>query len=211
MTVKKASITLFLTLAFIALSATKVIAAETIVVPTTATINKGKLIDEYPGPYSGSTDVELPFYGKISSGHPACRNWRAYEIGRVEPDSEFSPLGRTTVQESGRWRFGLLGKVSRPSAIAIRVLPRDTTYRGTSYRCEETVSKTVTNDGADYTPCKLARAAKRGYAPAIRSTRRVVRRAEARNDQTTARFYRGQLRKFRTYRRSIWRAARIRC
>lgn len=204
---------LLLVLAFIGLpGASEAIAAEPIVVSTTATINKGKLIDEYPGPPPpGSTDLDLPFFGRISSDHPACRIRRSYDLGRIEPDGEFVPIGSTTVPPSGKWTFGLAGRISRPYYIAIRVKPRDTVYHGVAYRCEEVTSDTVTEDASDFTPCKRARAAKRGYAPAIRSTKRIIRQAEARNDNATAHAYRRRLKEFKSHRRSIWRAVKTRC
>lgn len=211
---KKGSITLAViaVLAALAMTAGSVMAAEPITVPTVATIHKGLLIDEYPGPPpKGTTDLVLPFYGKIVPEDPACRVRRKYELGKIEADGEFSAIGITTVPESGKWTFGLAGEVPRQFSVAVRVPSRQVTYKGALYQCGEAISASVIENKDDFTPCDLARAAKRGYGPAIRTTKQNLRKAEARHDEDTTRAYREQLEKFRSYLPSIERAVKNRC
>lgn len=187
-------------------------AVDEVVVPTTATINKGPLIDEYPGPPPpGTADLEMPFFGKISTSHPACRIRRPYQLGRVEPDGEFTWLGATTVKESGKWRFGLVGEPPEPMSMAVRVLPKTTVYEGTTYRCEEVISSTVPFDKSDFTPCLIARAEQRGYLPGIRTLKQQIRRAKANNLDELVRVYRKRLKDFRAQHDNIKRAVQNRC
>lgn len=211
---RKARIVLLvlLTCTVMLLAAVAATAADTVTVPTTATITKGKLIDEYPGPPPrGSTDLDLPFFGVISSESPACRLPRKYEIGKIESSGEFTSIGGTTAPKTGKWTFGLYGKISEPMSVAVRVLPRRTTYQGASYLCEEVISPSVAEDKNDFTPCKVARAGKRGYTPAIRTTRRLIREAKAHNNEKDAAIYRRQLKRFQRYWPSIKRAVQRRC
>jgi hypothetical protein len=155
-------------------------AAEEIAVPTTATINKGRLVDIYPGsPPPGSTDLITPFSGKISTGNPACRIRRPYQLGKVEPDGEFNWVGATTAEASGKWSFGLAGEPPEPMSIAIRVLPKTTVRGGTTYLCEEAISSTVPFDESDFTSCLIARAELRGYLPGVRRLKREIRAVKA--------------------------------
>lgn len=154
-------------------------AAEEIAVPTTATINKGRLADIYPGPPPpGSTDLITPFSGKIATSDPACQVRRPYQLGKVEPDGEFDWVGATTAEASGKWRFGLAGEPPAPMSIAIRVLPRTVVRGATTYHCEEMISSTVPFDERDFTPCLIARAELRGYLPGVRRLKREIRQAK---------------------------------
>lgn len=209
---KKAVIVLLTILALAAVTSGQVAAESIQAVPTTATIRKGLLQDERPGPpLPGSTDLSLPFYGKIASESPACRIRRAYDLGSINPNGEFQEIGGTTVPASGKWIFGLAGEPEEPLSVAIRVPPRRTTYKGTSYLCEETISAPISMDRRDFTPCKLARAASRGYGPAIREAKRNLRRAESGHDEEGTRYYRGLLKKFRSYLPGIKDAVQKRC
>jgi hypothetical protein len=215
-------------LAVLASGSSKAVAAEPIAIPTTATIFAGKLIDRTPNPPSsarpGSTrrlldGVSIPFYGRISSSRPACLKERDYQFGwrpgsypgldASEAEFSFGP-GSNRVPESGKWHTELEETWSRPLRFAIRVLPKKIVHRGLSYLCEETVSPEIVVDKSDFTPCKLARAAKRGYAPVISLHKRLLREAEA-NDWPIARRYHKDLKRYRSYWPGIKRAVARRC
>jgi hypothetical protein len=190
-------------------------AAEEIAVPTTATINKGQLVDIYPGtPPPGSTDLIVPFSGKISTSDPACRIRRPYQLGKVEPDGEFNWVGATTAEASGKWNFGLAGEPPKPMSIAIRVLPKTTVREGTTYLCEEAISSTVPFGASDFTPCLIARAELRGYLPGVRRLKREIREIKATtNPEELARRRRleKRLKDFRAQHDGIQRTAQNRC
>lgn len=210
---RKAPFALFALVTVVAFSPGSAVsaAAESVAIPTTVTISKGKLIDEYPGPPPpGTTDLDMPFYGRISPSSPACRVRRPYELGRIE-EGEFVPMGSTTVSVSGKWVFGLAGEPPKPMAVAVRVPPKTTVSNGVSYRCEEAISSTVSFDENDFTPCLLARAEQRGYLPAVRRTKQELRRAEATNQDDLAAAMRRRLRDYRARHGSIERAVRNRC
>jgi hypothetical protein len=215
--VRKASFTLLAFLMVVAFSsgpATST-AAESIAIPTTVTINKGKLIDDYPGsrPH-GITDLSMPFYGQISVPNPACQVPRPYELGRVE-EGKFVSMGfwvrSTAPAATGKWVSGLTGIPPRPMAVAVRVPPKTTVSSGVSYRCEEAISSTVQFDKNDFTPCLLARAEQRGYPLAIRQTKQELRRAEVAGWDDLAAAWRQRLRDFRARHDDIKRAVESRC
>jgi hypothetical protein len=219
MPVKKAPFALLGLLAFAALLPVSAPAATTdaVVIPTTATIFKGKLIDRVPGPPSTQlgparrpNGVSIPFYGRISSPHPACAIDRAYEFGWFEAGGEFPDGSPGPVTEDGKWHTELENTWSQPLHFAIRVLSKEIVYKGVSYRCEEAFSPEIIVDRNDFSPCKLAQAAKRGYAPAIRTTKRLLREAEA-HDWPVARRYREELKKHKTYWPGIKRAVTQHC
>jgi hypothetical protein len=197
---------------------------EPIAIPTSATIFNGKLIDRIPNPPSarlGPTrrpnGVSVPFYGRISSSQPACVRGRAYQFGSY-PGSypgfiskeEFSFGGSNHVPEGGKWFTELESTWSRPLVFAIRVPPKNVVYKGVTYRCEEVISPEIVVDKSDFTPCKLARAAKRGYAPAIKVTKRLLREAEA-HKWPIARRYRKDLKRYRSYWPAIRQEVARRC
>jgi hypothetical protein len=114
------------------------------------------------------------------------------------------------VPESGKWDTELENTWSNPLHFAIRVLPKETVYKGTSYRCEEVLSPEIVVDRRAFSPCKLARAAKRGYAPAVRVMKRLLEQADAHN-WPVARRYREELKQYRSYWPGIKRAVAQRC
>ncbi len=190
-------------------------AAEEVAVPTTATINKGLLVDEYPGPpLPGTTDLTMPFFGKISTSNPACRIRRPYQLGKVEPDGEFNWVGATTARASGKWSFGLSGEPEDPMSIAVRVLPKTTVREGTTYLCEEAISSTVPFDERDFTPCLIARAELRGYLPGVRRLKREIRAIKATanpEEMARKRQLEKRLKDFQAQHDSIQRAAQNGC
>jgi hypothetical protein len=216
-------------LAVLTSGSSKAVAAEPIAIPTTATIFAGKLIDRTPNRPSSAPPgslrrlrlrdgVSVPFYGRISSSLPACVNGRRYQFGWYPgsypgfiSNEEFSfSGGGNRVPKRGKWYAELESTWSRPLVYAIRVLPKKIVQNGLTYLCEETISPELVVDKSDFTPCKLARAAKHGYAPAIRLHKRLLREAEA-NDWPVARRYRRDLKMYRRYWPGIKRAVARRC
>lgn len=202
-------------------------ATETVAIPTMATIFKGKLIDRIPGPPATRpgitrrpTGVSIPFYGRISSPHPACATERHYQFGSGEEGKFVEEAGvlvpqivygsASPVPNSGKWHTELENTWSQPIRFVVRVLPRDTVYNGISYHCEETVSPELVVDKSDFSPCELARASKRGYAPSVRVLKRLISEAESHNWPIAQR-YRGELKKARRSLPAIRRAATERC
>jgi hypothetical protein len=226
MPVRKVPLTLLGLFTLAALLPVSVPAATTdaVVVPTTATIFEGKLIDRIPGPPSnrlGPTPrpngVSVPFYGRVSSEHPACAVRRTYEFGSYVgshrsfiSNEELSFGSPGPVPEGGKWHTELESTWSDPIHFAIRVLPKETVYKGVSYHCEEAVSPEVVVGRSDFSPCKLALAAKRGYVPAVRLMKRLLHQAEAHNWPVAHR-YREELKKYRNYWPAIKQAATQRC
>jgi hypothetical protein len=180
--------------------------------PTTATIKKGLLVDEYPGPPKpGFTDLTMPFTGLISSTNPACRVKRPFEIGRIENDGEYVEMGATTVDGDGRWGFGLSGEPPQSMAIVVRVPAKQVEAEGLTIRCEEVTSMSVPLDHRDFTPCALARAEMRGYPMAIRRERQGLRKVLRRRDYEAAEEIRKTLREYRALHDGIFEAVRKRC
>jgi hypothetical protein len=180
--------------------------------PTTATIEKGLLVDEYPGPPKpGFTDLTMPFTGLISSPSPACRVKRRFEIGRIETDNEYVEMGATTVSGDGHWEFGLSGEPPQAMAIVVHVPAKRVEAEGSAIRCEEVTSTSVPLDHRDFTSCLLARAEKRGYPLAIRRERQGLHRVLKRGDNEAATGFRKTLREYRALRASIFEAVRKRC
>jgi len=193
-------------------------------IPTMATIYKGKLIDRIPGPPATRpgvtrrpTGVSIPFYGRISSPHPACATGRRYQFGSFQgsygsfiSNEEMVYGSASPVPEGGKWNTELENTWSQPIHFAVRVLPKDTVYKGVSYHCEEAVSPELVVDKSDFSPCELARASKRGYAPSVRVLKRLIREAESR-DWPIARRYREELKKARSSWPAIRRAVTERC
>jgi hypothetical protein len=220
-------IALFTLVAGVALGSGSALAAEPIAVPTTATIFKGKLIDRIPGPPATQpgvtrrpTGVSIPFYGRISSPHPACATDRRYQFGSGE-EGKFVDEGgvlvpqivygsASPVPDDGKWRTELENTWSQPIRFVVRVLPKDTVYEGVPYHCEEAVSPELVVDKSDFSPCELARAAKRGYAPSVRVLKRLLREAES-HGWPVARRYREELKKARRSLPVIKRAVAERC
>ena len=227
--VKKAPLALLGLLALTALLPVSAPAANTdpIAVPTTATIFKGKLIDRIPGPPATRpgvtrrpTGVSIPFYGRISSPHPACATDRRYQFGFGEEGKFVEDAGvlvpqivygsASRVPGGGKWNTELENTWSQPIRFAVRVLPKDTVYKGASYHCEEAVSPELVVDKSDFSPCELARASKRGYAPSVRVLKRAIREAESR-DWPIAQRYREELKTARSSLPAIRRAVIERC
>lgn len=197
-----------------ALFAGRAVAAEGELVsaPTTATIKKGLLVDEYPGPPKpGFTDLTMPFTGLISSPNPACRVKRPFEIGRIETDSEYVEMGSTTVNADGHWGFGLSGEPPQSMAIVVHVPAKRVEVEGSTIRCEEVTSTSVPLDHRDFTACLLARAEKRGYPLAIRRELQGLHKVLKRRDYEAATEIRKTLREYRALRGSIFEAVRKRC
>jgi len=217
-----------LLLAVLALSSSMAVAAQPIAIPTTVTISTGKLIDRTPNrPFSAPPGslrrlrdgVSVPFYGRVSSSLPACVSGRRYQfawhpgsypgVDASEAEFSFGP-GSNRVPDNGKWYTEIEETWSRPLVYAIRVLPKRIVRKGRTYLCEETISPELVVDKRAFTPCKLARAAKRGYAPAIRLHKRLLREAKA-SDWPIARRYRNDLKRYRSYWPSIKRAVARRC
>lgn len=226
---KKAPLALLGLLVLTALLPVSAPAANTdpIVIPTMATIFKGKLIDRIPGPPATQpgvtrrpTGVSIPFYGRISSPHPACATDRRYQFGSGEEGKFVEDAGvlvpqfvygsASPVPDGGKWNTELENTWSQPIRFAVRVLPKDTVYKGASYHCEEVVSPEIVVDKSAFSPCKLAQAAKRGFAPAVRVMKRLLEQADAHN-WPIARRYREELRLYRSYWPGIKRAVAQRC
>jgi hypothetical protein len=202
---------LAMALASVAVGTAGAAEGELVSAPTTATIEKGLLVDEYPGPPDpGFTDLIMPFSGRISSSNPACRVKRPYEIGRIESDGEYVEMGSTTVAAMGHWEFGLAGEPPQPMAIVVHVPAKRVEAAGATIRCEEVTSTSVPFDSRDFTPCLLARAEKRGYPLAIRRERQGLRKALKRGDEEAVATIRSNLREDRTLRDSIFEAPRKR-
>lgn len=200
---------------------------EAISVPTSATIFTGKLIDRIPGLPAKRpgitrfpTGVSTPFYGRISSPHPACATGRRYQFGYgnanefVEEGGELVPHvsygSASPVPKDGKWNTELESTWTEPIRFAVRVLPKDTVYQGVSYHCEGAVSPELVVGKSAFSACELARASKRGYAPSIRVLEQALREAEA-HDWPVARQYREELKKARGYLPGIKRAVAQRC
>jgi hypothetical protein len=197
---------------FVAFSIGTAVAGEVTSAPTSATIKKGLLVDEYPGPPKpGFTDLIMPFSGLISSVNPGCRVKRPYEIGRIEADGEYVEMGATTVGADGHWEFGLAGEPPFPMAIVVHVPAKQVQAEGSIIRCEEVMSTSVPDDHRDFTPCALARAEKRGYPLAIRRERQGLHKVLKHGDEEAAKRIRKTLREYRALRDGIFDAVRRRC
>lgn len=226
---KKAPLALLGLLVLTALLPVSAPAATTdpIAIPTMATIFKGKLIDRIPGPPATQpgvtrrpTGVSIPFYGRISSPHPACATDRRYQFGSGEEGKFVEDAGvlvpqfvygsASPVPDGGKWNTELENTWSQPIRFAVRALPKDTVYKGASYHCEEVVSAEIVVDKSTFSPCKLAQAAKRGYAPAVRVMKGLLEQADAHN-WPVARRYREELKQYKSYWPGIERAVAQRC
>lgn len=163
---------------------------------------------------------EHPFHGRISSPHPACATDRRYQFGSGKEGKFVEDAGvlvpqlvygsASRVPHGGKWNTELENTWSQPIRFAVRVLPKDTVYKGASYHCEEAVSSELVVDKSDFSPCELARASKRGYAPSVRVLKRAIREAESR-DWPIAQRYREELKTARSSLPAIRRAVIERC
>ena len=181
---------------------------EEVTSSTTATIHRGLLGDNYPGaPPRGSTDLYIPYYGRIKASQPACETSREWEFGRIYPGGDFSPIAGPGEDEGGKWLANIFGKATRPETYVVRVLPDKRSYKGVAYLCEEVTSEPLLIDRSDFSKCEIAKAEWRGYVPGIKLLRHELNEAKAKHNDDEVRRIEDRLRSFRNRREALRRTA----